>query len=295
MAREGQASAQMLGRTDPAVVGRVEEAFRVAARRVRTRLVNRGGADLSVRFGSAEMASLGVLMDRYRGREGGVYARMRIGPGDLHGMVVIEGTLLQHLIGVMLGEIPGPGTEPARLRPPTKIDLRLAQRVVNDAFLGLIDAAAPGIGAKAKIEYISANPQLGLPLPRSAVVIEASFDFGPASGPHGLLSFLLPVELVNAWWPPRVGREEEPEERTTADGIGRVMPIPITMVAELGRLQLSLAAVRAIRPGTMLDISAMREVQVRIGDRVAFVGEPGEQNGARSVRVRARLDGGSKG
>ena len=294
MAREGQASAQMLGRADPAVVGRVEEGFRIASRRVRTRLVNRGGADLSVRFGSAEMASLGALMDRYRGREGGVYARVRIGPGDIAGMAVIEGTLLQHLVGIMLGEVPGPGTEPARLRPPTKIDLRLAQRIVNDVFLGLIDAVGPSMGASAKIEYISGNPQLGLPLSRSALVIEASFDFGPASGPHGLLSFLFPVEVANAWWPPRVGQEKEPEERSMADGLGRVMPIPITMVAELGRLQLSLAAVRAIRAGTTLDVSAMREVQVRIGDRVAFVGEAGEQNGARSVRVRGRLDGGDK-
>ena len=293
MAGQGQSTSQMLGRTDPAVVGRLEEAFRVAARRVRTRLVNRGGADVVVRFGSVEMSPLGVLLDRYRGREGGVYARMKFGPGDISGFAVIEGALLQHLIGIMLGEVPGQVGATPRLRTPTAIDLRLARRIIHDAFLGLIDCAAPGIGAKAKIEYISSNPQMGVPLPRSSVVLETSFDFGPSTGPLGLLTFLFPVELANAWWPPR-SEGAEAEERPVGDAIGRIMPIPITMVAELGRLKLSLAEIRAIRPGSTLDVSALREVSVRIGDRTAFVGEPGEQNGVRSVRIRTRLDGAGK-
>jgi flagellar motor switch protein FliM len=218
---------------------------------------------------------------------------MRLGPGDIPGFAVLEGGLLQHLIGIMLGEVPGQTGSGVRLRPPTAIDLRLARRIVHDAFLGLIDCAAPGIGAKAKIEYISSNPQMGIPLSRSSVVVETSFDFGPATGPLGLLTFLFPVELANAWWPPRSDAAEE-ESKPVGDGIGRIMPIPITMVAELGRLKLSLAEVKAIRPGAMLDVSALREVSVRIGERVAFVGEPGEQNGVRSVRIRSRLDGGSK-
>jgi len=291
MARETPRTNFVLGRGDVSAVARVEEVFRIAARRIRTRLVNRGGADVQVRFGTAEVGPLGGFMDRFRAKEGAIYARLRLGPGDMPGLLVVEAALLQHMIGLMLGD-PTASIGPQGFRAPTAIDLRIARRIMGDALIGVTEMAAAQVNARARIEGISANPAMVVPFSRGAVVLETSLDFGPPGSPFGLMSFLFPAELVHAWFPTRPSRTEG--EQVLREGMSRVMPIPETLVAELTRVKLTLADLKGLKPGSVIDLGPTREVPLRVGGRVAFVGEPGEQNGVRSVRVKNRLESSPK-
>jgi flagellar motor switch protein FliM len=70
-----------------------------------------------------------------------------------------------------------------------------------------------------------------------------------------------------------------------------VLPLPVTVVAELRRIQVPLAQLREIKPGQLLDLGPARDVVLRVGDRATLVGEAGIQNAARSVRVKSRIEG----
>ena len=134
---EGSAT-QLLAQVDRGVLGLVQDLFRTAARRVRTRIVNRCGQDVAVRYGTAEVSSLGSVIDRLQSQEGGAFARFHLTPGDVPGLVVIQGPLLFRLVGVLLGEdIPAM----YRWRHLTQVDLRMAYRLCEDALNGITDAS----------------------------------------------------------------------------------------------------------------------------------------------------------
>ncbi|MEQ1565320.1 MAG: FliM/FliN family flagellar motor switch protein, partial [Myxococcota bacterium] len=66
---------------------------------------------------------------------------------------------------------------------------------------------------------------------------------------------------------------------------------PVTVVAELRRVNLPLSQLREVKVGQMLDLGPAKDVVLRVGDRATLVGEAGIQNQARSVRVKARIEG----
>jgi flagellar motor switch protein FliM len=97
---------------------------------------------------------------------------------------------------------------------------------------------------------------------------------------------ILPTSIARIAAPRRASRVIEDRM-----GIGRVLPLPVTVIAELRRVQIPLSKLQELRPGYLLDLGPTRDVVVRVGERAALVGEAGVQNAARSVRVKGRVDG----
>lgn len=287
---EDTRSNSLLSQVDRGVLGLVQELYRTVARLVRNRLVNRVNGEMQIRYGTVEIASLGRVMDRIQSQDGGAFATFRLQPANVPGVIVIQGQLLYRLVGVMLGESSEGEPSLYHWRPLTPVDLRIAQRVCDDILGGLIEASPMPVPPDVVLESVTANPRVRTGLPRGTTVIEASLDFGPPDNPYGLVSIILPGQATGILWPSRTHRPQGSRE-ASQEGISRVMPLPVTAVAELARVRLPLAKVRQLRVGTMLELGNLRDVEVRVGGKPALVAEPGERDGVRSIRVKRKLGG----
>lgn len=278
----GQATA-LLAKVDSGIVGHVQDLFRNVARSIRTHLVNRAGVDIPLRMAMVELGSLGAVLDRLQNQEGGVFARFVVGPTDHTGLLVIQGPVLSRLVGLFLGEQPDSSQALYRWRPLTRLDLRIARRLCEDILEGFADATPSGVRTLTRLELVSANPRLPLPLERSTTVIEAALDFGPPEDPYGLVTMVIPAQIASYYWPK--GPTKAKGEGQVA-GMDRVMDVPVSVVAELTRVRMAMGKVRALRPGDLVELGVVRHTELKVGNRTVMLAEPGEQDGYRSVRIK---------
>lgn len=288
MARDDIHPTSRLGHVDRGIVRDLEDLFRVAIQGMRTRIVNRSSADVPVRSGSTDLASLGQVEERLRGQEGGAFVAFHLDPWDLPGLLVIEGPLLFRLVGIFLGEKVDAEAPLYRYRTLTRVDLRVAQRVAEDALAGLCEAlSSAGPSPSFRVERVSGSARWSFPMPRSTSILDATLELGPPGDPYGLMAFVLPAQIARRILP-HAGEERR---RGAQRGMSRVLPLPVQAVAELGRAKLSLREVRGLEVGSMIDLGRIRHVEVRAGSRCTLLCEPGVQDGMRSVRViRRRME-----
>lgn len=280
----------MLAQVDRGVLGLIQELFRSMARLVRVSLVNRANADLQVRFGTVEIASLSRVQARLQAQEGGAFGTFRVSPGNIPGIIVVQGPVLYRLTGIILGEGTDIEVPMYHWRPLTRVDLLLARRICEDVLDGLADAVSLSKRPTIALESVTGNPRIRYPLPGGTTVVEASLDLGPPDNPYGLISVVLPGQATGILWPSRTSRpmiDEDPPE----EGIRRVFPLPVEVVASLAKVTMPMSRVRSLQVGDTIDLGSIREVEVSVGGRAALSAEPGEMDGHRSVRViRRTLD-----
>lgn len=267
---------------DPEILSRMHDLFAAAVRGMRANLLARIGTEVPVRFGDVSYVPHGELADHFHDEGHALYVRFALQPSDLTGVLAIDGALLSRLMGLMLGEDPWAPPTPFQWRPPTRMDLNMARRIAEDVFDGLAEA----MGAQAQqIEVldISASNRIDLPYPRTSLLLDATLDLGPPEEPYGLMTLALPLAFASAAWP-----ETTPKKTTSPGGLSRVLPLPVTVVAELGRAHLTLGAIQDLRPGDTLKLGPPREARVTIADRAVLAAEAGTVDTTRSVRVLRR-------
>ena len=144
----------------------LEDLFRAAARDVRTRLVNRAGADIPVRLGVAQVTTVGRIVQDTDARDGGVFGLFRFNPLGLPGLLVVQGRLLARLVGVLLGEDPELEPPPYRVRPVTSVESRFCQRVCEDVLASLAGAWPKSPRPQLDIESLGPNHPVAVHLTR---------------------------------------------------------------------------------------------------------------------------------
>jgi flagellar motor switch/type III secretory pathway protein FliN len=151
---------------------------------------------------------------------------------------------------------------------------------------GIVEVISSDVSQTVTVDTASA--QRGIGLPRTALVGAAQYEIALPSpeGAQGRIVVVLPSEVARMATPKRITRQEN------RAGIERVMPLPVVAVAEVRRITMSLAQLREIRVGHMLDLGSAKDVVLLVGDRPALIGEAGVQNQMRSVRIRSRAEGG---
>jgi flagellar motor switch protein FliM len=272
----------LLGHLDAGASRLAEDLFRHAANRIRTRLVNRVGTDLPVNFAGTEWTTVGPVMERLAA--GCAFATLRLQPSGLVGWVAVEHGLLSRLVGRILGQ-PTTTNEPP-VRAPSRFDLVITRRIAEDALGGICEILPPGAADRVDVLEAAASVR-GPTLPPTALVGTTTYEVGTPNEPLGRLTVVLPSEVIRVATPKRTTRASEEA------GIDRVLPLPVTLTAELGRLRMSLSALRALKPGDQLDLGPVRDVVLRTGDRATFTGEAGITNGFRSIKVHARVSPGT--
>ncbi|MFK7929247.1 MAG: FliM/FliN family flagellar motor C-terminal domain-containing protein, partial [Myxococcota bacterium] len=122
-----------------------------------------------------------------------------------------------------------------------------------------------------------------MPLPRNTPLLDVTLDFGPAEDPYGLVTLALPVSLAELIWPDATQRNEATER-----GVSRVLPLPVTVVAELARVKMSLSDLTALQEGSLVALGSPKSVGLSVSGRTALAAEAGVVDGTRCVRVLRR-------
>jgi flagellar motor switch/type III secretory pathway protein FliN len=164
--------------------------------------------------------------------------------------------------------------------------MQIARRVAIDTLRCIEQSAMPGVSPRFTLQHVGTASRPPVTMPPTAGVVEVSLDFGPPERPYGLITLMLPARMSGVLWPTQVFASGPDHEH--ARSVGRVLPVPVEVSAELGRLTLSLAELRSLQEGTVLDLGAPSEVTVRVGDRLLFRGEAGERGSLRCVRILRR-------
>ncbi|MFT7518337.1 MAG: flagellar motor switch protein FliM [Kiritimatiellia bacterium] len=267
---------------DAEVLGRMQDLFQATVRKVRSSMVNRIGIEVPVRFGEVGFASYQEIQDQFLQEGSSIYVRFDIGEHPC--VLAIDTTLLARIMGLLLGE--DPWAEPAAYeqRPPTRMDLTIAQRLAVDVFSGLAESLPSDVNVELAMKSVSASPRVDLPLARTALMLDAALDFGPAEDPYGLMTIAMPVTLTTILWP----QAKSPPNRPNDRGVSRVLPIPLTVVAELTRINLAYSELEHLKVGQLLELGSMRDVVMSIAGKIVLRGEAGVIDGTRCVRIVKR-------
>lgn len=284
---EDDRSNLLLAQVDRGALGLVQELFRNVARALRLKLVNRINDEVDVRFAGVEVVHLGRVLDRFSTQDGAVFATLTVGPQRVPCLVSLQGPLLSELVAQLLGSHEDDSRGLAPWRPVTRVDLRLAERILSDLIECIQVSLAPESEPEIVLESITSNTRVRLSLPRGTSMIESTLDFGPPDSPFGLASCWIPGHLTSYLWPHRSGRMQQ-ASATPEEGLARVMPVPVEAVVELARITLPIGKVKSLEVGDLLPLGAVRNVTMRVGNKQLFVGEPGEQAGNRSMRIDKR-------
>lgn len=285
---EQGSSASVLAKVDSGLLGQVQDLFRSATRSVRSRLVNRSGADIPVRMAMCELATLGAVMDRLQHQDGGAFIRFEMQPTGQNALMVIQGPVLFRLVGLLLGEDPDGKTPIYRWRSLTRLDVRIARRVSEDILEGLNEALPKHANARAVVDLVSATPRHSLALERSATVIETALDLGPPEDPFGLVTVVLPAQVASQLWPREPTRKSE-DKRDSAAGVARVMPLKVEVIAELARVPLNLGIVQSLDVSSEIFLGVPRDVHLMVSGRAVMTAEAGDKDGIRSVKIKDRI------
>ena len=273
----------LVGRFDTGAVALVADVLRQALRPIRIRLVNRIGADVPMELVSCEFIQLGPLLERLYEEEVRLLARVRMSPAGLPILAGMDTPLLFRIMGMLMGE--SPWGEPAAVdhRPLTSTDVRVATRVLEDVVGGLEDGLPRTANQQLTLEKVSDDPRLDLGLSATAGMFDVKIQIGDAENPLGNVILGLPTSVVPRLFPdlPSERVDSAKAERQAA----RVLPIRVDAVAELARVKTTLSKLQQLTVGDTRPIGRLRQIEVRVRDRVALIGEPGLVDGVRCVRV----------
>jgi flagellar motor switch protein FliM len=276
-------------RDSEAAMPAVEDFFHAVALRIRARLVNRSAADIEVRVAGVEVKPLGAVLEDSEYRENAVYGLMRFTPPGLPGLIVLQGALLSKIVGAMLGEYMDDEADPPAVRALTAVEQQIAVRVCNDVVSELKDAWPVSDVPRIEVDRPATSGRVVAGAVRSVAVFSATLDFGPPTNPYGLLSCNVPVQVFRNMGGPSV-IEQEPQAERPVD-FSRVMPLEVEMVAELAKISMSVAQIRALEVGHTLDVGPVRTATLKINGMPVMEGKPGEVDGHRSVQILRRLKG----
>ena len=264
----------------------LEDLFRSAARQVRTRLVNRAGADVPVRLGVARIATVGEILDDSEARDGAAFALFRTNPLGLPGMIIVQGQLLARIVGILLGEPMDMDAPEYTPRPLTEVERRISQRICQDVLKGMVQAWPEDREIDFRLVRVGGSVRAVTGLAPTTPVVSATLDFGRPDDPFGLLIVCIPAQAARDL---KVDKEETVQRDGDVADVTRVMPLNLDVVAEVTRVKLPLSALRDLDIGSVLDLGPPREVQLRANDQVLITGEPGTSRGVHAVRVMRKL------
>ena len=262
----------------------LEERSRDGLVELRTRLVRRCGGEVPVSITSFDTANNAQVSGKVRAQPGAAMVPMSIGEGR-RAVLVMEGPLIQRLVGRLLGETPETEGHDYSMRALTRLDVRMVSRLGED-FAGALQQLLGGVDPVTCDPCVS-GPRAAVPGfaedGRSALM---TFDFGDSDEPWGLAWLALEIDESVAQAPAPVPTANA--SRRVMD-VERVMPIGVEVTAELARTHLTLGKLKDLQVGDTINFGRVGEVTLRLGERPVFVGEAGESGGAVSVRIVNRV------
>lgn len=270
---------------------KLEGCFRNVARRMRTRLMSRSGSDTPVRAMEIQSLLVPDLLDLPEVGNGVLWSSYAAGRSGGNGVIVIEGALLDGLIGRLFGASDTPAMGAYQRRPLTDVEIRVGTRIIDEIY----EAMAACWPIQPPVELLDRATTITRPnattLPPTSRIVAVSLECGPEEEPLGRITIALPMSVLRSLAAGPVMANARPPVVRAAN-YDRVMPMEIEVIVELARVRATLQSLQSMQIGDELPLGAMREVRALINGRPTLIGEAGNEGSQRSFRVMRRIEDG---
>jgi flagellar motor switch protein FliM len=251
-------------------------------------LGSRAGGDFRVKAQGIRVKPLSAFMEENKPSEPCIYATFSNGATPQPGLVLITGKLLSSIIGCMLGDGDSAGAAYRAKHPITDLELRVAQRVVQDLLAGLNSHWPDPKGERFRLVQVATHGRFITPELREEHAIGATIAISSGEFEFGglLMTVPLPPNLS-----PLTGSGGRPGSSRVDPALlrERALDVKVELRAELTRLSMSLGDVAALRPGDVISLGPATSGVLRVEDRTILRGEPGVSQGYRSIRILERV------
>lgn len=186
----------------------------------------------------------------------------------------------------------GPGSTPSKVSSLTEIETIVMERIFVRALDTLQEAWKTVIDFTPRFEGLETNPQfMQIVSPNETIaLISLSTKIGDTSGminlciPHVVIEPIMPKLSIHQWFVSQK-KTRAPEEMEALKENVHKAPLPI--IAELGQSQISVHEFLNLSVGDCiaLDNPINEGLKIRVGERLKFLGSPGEIKGKIAVKI----------
>lgn len=194
----------------------------------------------------------------------------------------------------------GTGVGQDDVRDLTEIEMTIMERVFGRSLDNFHEAWKAVAELETELDHIEVNPQfLQLVSPNETVaVVSLSTKIGETTGminicmPHVVLEPIIPKLSAHYWMGATKSNKDHSEDwEAIRQNLGKTQ---VTLVAELGTSSISVGDLLSLGVGDVIplvqDVNA--KINLRIGERVKFQGQPGTCRGKVAVQISNVMDEG---
>ncbi len=209
----------------------------------------------------------------------------------LEGRMVLEvhPNVAYAMLDRMLG---GQGTAPSKINNLTEIETTVMERVFARTFESLQEAWKTVIDITPRLEALETNPQfMQIVSPNETIaLISFSTKIGDTTGminlciPHVVLEPIMPRLSVHHWFVSQK-KERAPEEVEILEQ--RLHKAKLPIVAELGETSITIHEFLTLNIGDVLTLNKPVDegLNIKVGDKLKFIGSPGSIRDKLAVQV----------
>lgn len=209
----------------------------------------------------------------------------------LEGRMVLEvhPNIAFAMIDRLLG---GSGDSPAQIESFTEIEAIVIERVFRGAFESLREAWKTIIDITPKLETLETNPQfIQIVSPNETIaLISLSTKIGDTTGminlciPHVVIEPIMSRLSVHHWF---LSQKKEKDSHDNVALQERINKAKLPVIAELGHSQISIYEFLNLMVDDVITLNKPLDegLHIKVGDRLKFIGSPGEVNGKLAVQL----------
>lgn len=186
----------------------------------------------------------------------------------------------------------GQGTAPSKINALTEIETTVMERIFSRAFESLQEAWKTVIDISPRMEGLETNPQfMQIVSPNETIaLISLSTKIGETTGminlciPHVVIEPIMPRLSVHHWFVSQK-KMRAPEELEVLEH--RVQRAKLNIVAELGQSSISIHEFLGLSIGDVISLnrSVHDGLQIKVGDKLKFIGSPGSVKDRLAVQI----------
>jgi flagellar motor switch protein FliM len=194
-------------------------------------------------------------------------------------------TMLDRLLG-------GSGNSPSKISALTEVEQFIMERIFGRALEYLQEAWKTVMDISPRLETLETNPQfMQIVSPNETIaLISLSTKIGDTSGminlciPHVVLEPVMPKLSVHHWFVSQK-KKRVPEEVEALQS--RVQKTKLPVVAELGTSQITVREFLNLAAGDVITLNkpVQEGLDIKVGDRLKFIGSPGAIKGKLAVQI----------
>ncbi|GGG80719.1 flagellar motor switch protein FliM [Paenibacillus radicis (ex Gao et al. 2016)] len=186
----------------------------------------------------------------------------------------------------------GQGTAPSKINNLTEIETIVMERIFSRTFESLQEAWKTVIDISPRMEALETNPQfMQIVSPNETIaLISLSTKIGDTTGminlciPHVVIEPIMPRLSAHHWFVSQK-KERIPEEVEMLQQ--RVSKAKLPIVAELGESSITIQEFLSLSVGDVISLHKPinKGLQIKVGDKLKFIGSPGSVKDRLAVQV----------